>query len=101
MLNNEKGLTLIEIIIVLCIIGIVAAMVIPNILGVKKKSYHPSNREIVRITDEVAQLETAPAKVTLIAEIDGYKLYTVKTFSGEMHILIPPKYIQDVAKIVE
>jgi prepilin-type N-terminal cleavage/methylation domain-containing protein len=101
MLNNKKGLTLIEILIVFCIIGIVAAMVIPNILGVKKKSYHPSNREIIQMTDEVARLDTTPAKVTLIAEIEGYKLYTVRNFSGEIHILIPPKYTQDVAKIIE
>lgn len=100
-MKNKKGLTLIEVLILIAIVGIICSIVLPHIFGTKKKLSRLSDQEVNQMTNEVAQLDASPAKVTLIAEIEGYKLYTVRTFSGEIHILIPPKYTQDVAKIVE
>ncbi len=42
--TNEKGLTLIELMIVISIIGILAAIAIPNFIAYKKRGYN----ELVR-----------------------------------------------------
>ncbi|WP_034415806.1 type IV pilin protein, partial [Deinococcus marmoris] len=39
MKNNTEGFTLIELLIVIAIIGILAAVLIPNLLGAQKRAY--------------------------------------------------------------
>ncbi|PIG96067.1 type IV pilin protein [Deinococcus sp. UR1] len=39
MKNNTQGFTLIELLIVIAIIGILAAVLIPNLLGAQKRAY--------------------------------------------------------------
>ncbi len=42
MKNNTQGFTLIELLIVIAIIGILAAVLIPNLLGAQKRAYDTS-----------------------------------------------------------
>ena len=61
-LNNRKGFTLIELMIVIAIIGIVCAIVIPNFIAFKRK-HEASNNVKETITQQEATVldEKAPS----------------------------------------
>ena len=57
--NNQKGFTLLEIMVVIVILGVLASMVVPNLMGNKDKA------DIQKVKSDVIALENA---------LDMYKL---------------------------
>jgi type IV pilus assembly protein PilA len=61
-LNNRKGFTLIELMVVIAIIGIIVAILIPNIIAMKRK-HGASNKtmEVITQQEEKVLNEKAPS----------------------------------------
>lgn len=71
--NRTQGFTLIELLIVIAIIGILAAVLIPNLLGAQKRAYDTGAASCAK------SIQTAEA----IAQIDGQQYIDAsKTMSG-------------------
>ncbi len=65
MLANEKGFTLIELMIVIAIIGILAAVAIPNFIEYKNKSYCTATvNDVNAIGGALADYFANPANIT-------------------------------------
>jgi type IV pilus assembly protein PilA len=60
MKRNEKGFSLIEMMIVLALLGIVAAIAIPTYLGIQKKgkrTEYKANLEVIKLLEEKRRAE--------------------------------------------
>lgn len=76
--SNQKGFTLIELMIVIAIIGILAAIAIPNFLKYRQKSYNSAANADAKNAYTAAQayFTDAPdvdATLTLIRDDSGYQ----------------------------
>ena len=86
--NNSQGFTLIELMIVIAIIGILAAIAIPNFIAYRNKAYcSRAESDANNLAAALSDYYSVPSHTTLIT--DDTALYTVSdgnsaTISGSM-----------------
>ncbi len=79
--NNEKGFTLIELMIVIAIIGILAAIAIPQFSAYRQRSYNSSANADLRnaaTAQEAYYVDSMTYTATIANLIGTYGLYTSK-----------------------
>ena len=76
--KNEKGFTLVEIMIVVLIIGVIAALAIPNLMSAQKTAWAKTceaNRSTILAAAELYRIQNSgeiPADMDDLAEDRGY-----------------------------
>ncbi len=70
--NNSKGFTLIELMIVIAIIGILAAIAIPNFIAYRNKAFcSAAESDANSIASGIADYYAIPAHVTMLNDDDA------------------------------
>ena len=83
-LNNKKGFTLIELMIVIAIIGILAAIAIPNFIAYRNKSYcSRAESDANNLAAAVSDYFSVPNNTTLPTVGDATTGQVKFTFSGD------------------
>ncbi|PIE56718.1 MAG: pilus assembly protein [Desulfobulbus propionicus] len=77
-LNNQKGFTLIELMIVIAIIGILAAIAIPNFISYRDKAYcSAAQSDVQTVMGAIADYFADPENVTVSkASLNAQKGFT-------------------------
>lgn len=70
-LNNRKGFTLIELIVVIAVLGILAAVALPRISGVTSTARDNADAEQVRILNEAVERYVAETGDDDFSDIDS------------------------------
>ena len=82
--NNSKGFTLIELMIVIAIIGILAAIAIPNFIAYRNKAYcSRAESDANNIAAAIADYYAIPTHTTLLAKTD----LSVQTTGGNTYTI--------------
>ena len=92
--NNQKGFTLIELMIVIAIIGILAAIAIPNFLSYRQKGYVASMKadcNSVRLAEEAYMVDNGTYIIAAAATTPIAALVGVKNFSDGNSVAVAAK----------
>ena len=94
--RERGGFTLLELLIVVAIIGIIAALLLPNLLEALNKSKQKRTMTDIRLTGTawfswVTDQVSAGAAGQQVAELDWDDLFTSQTFT-ELHEILVPSY---------
>lgn len=106
--NRQKGFTLIELLIVVAIIGIIAAILIPNLLDALQKAKQKRTVSDVRnvgtawmswLTDQVSAASAGAAKTYPAATIGTFEDVDYATLFGFLHPTNTFFYMQEVPEL--
>lgn len=91
-LNKRKGFTIVELVIVIAVIAILAAVLIPNISNLVKKANASADESLVRnlntaLSMDVEKHQTMDAALEAALKNGGYELTTIVTKNKDNKIL--------------